>query len=455
VYEHSGIREDRIYLGGYEIYRRTVGTTLSLERQTLHVNDDTKRILLFETKTIDTEHPTGLPQIRSRWQLDNHLGSSSCELNDNAQVISYEEYHPFGSSSFHTVDSGAEVSAKRYRYTGKERDDETGLYYYGARYYASWLGRWTGCDPKVEDGWNLYVYVRNNPVLLVDPSGNESGRFQKNLSSAESAANNLYGKKLSELNEAEILKAAEDAGLSKGQASSILGHIGEEKTKDFFRKSGYTVLDGGKNVNTPGPDFIVIDEKGNVSIADNKESFSQRGSSGANSFRSKKSFKNWVDQTRKVIKESNLDDNVKKQALTNLVKGKYNKLVTTSGENVTHLTSKGKQGNVSGLTRTSKGVSKLNSFAGSFSNVLNIAYIAGFQNVSKKIEQGNYVLNEEYQEKANALMQIDSKIFSKTTSSFNFTLGMLSGIISFRSVEELIDYMKLEADIRMLQPTSI
>ncbi len=174
VYVHSGVIEDRIYLGGYEIYRKTVGATLSLERESLHVSDDTKRILLFETKTVDVDNPSSLPQVRTRWQLDNHLGSSSCELNNSAQVISYEEYHPFGSTAFHTVDSGTEVSAKRYRYTGKERDDETGLYYYGARYYASWLGRWTGCDPSVEDGWNLYVYVRNSPVISFDPNGKET-----------------------------------------------------------------------------------------------------------------------------------------------------------------------------------------------------------------------------------------------------------------------------------------
>jgi RHS repeat-associated protein len=175
VYEHSGITEDRIYLGGYEIYRRTIGTILSLERETLHVNDDTKRILLFETKTVDVDNPSGLPQVRSRWQLDNHLESSSIELNNSAQVISYEEYHPFGSTAFHTVYSSAEVSAKRYRYTGKERDDETGLYYYGARYYASWLGRWLSCDKKSAqgDGNNLYQFVSNNPIIKVDPDGNE------------------------------------------------------------------------------------------------------------------------------------------------------------------------------------------------------------------------------------------------------------------------------------------
>jgi hypothetical protein len=64
VYEHSGIIEDRIYLGGYEIYRRTVGTTLSLERQTLHVNDDTKRIVLFEKQSIQNilpDYPRSVP----------------------------------------------------------------------------------------------------------------------------------------------------------------------------------------------------------------------------------------------------------------------------------------------------------------------------------------------------------------------------------------------------------
>lgn len=177
VYEHSGVVEDRIYLGGYEIYRRTVGATLSLERETLHVSDDTKPVLLFETKTVDIDNSAGSPQIRCRWQLGNHLGSSGIELNDGAQVISYEEYYPFGSTSFHSVNSGAEVSAKRYRYTGKERDDETGLYYYGARYYASWLGRWTGCDPSLNDSLSLYIYVKNRPVCLIDANGQDSSSF--------------------------------------------------------------------------------------------------------------------------------------------------------------------------------------------------------------------------------------------------------------------------------------
>jgi len=67
------------------------------------------------------------------------------------------------------------VSLKRYRYTGKERDEETGFYYHGARYYAPWLGRWTSCDPAgLADGVNSYRYARNSPIRYTDPEGTES-----------------------------------------------------------------------------------------------------------------------------------------------------------------------------------------------------------------------------------------------------------------------------------------
>jgi RHS repeat-associated protein len=68
--------------------------------------------------------------------------------------------------------SGTDLILKRYRFTNKERDDERGLYYFGVRYYAAWLGRWTSSDPgDFVDGLNLYVYVRNNPVNGVDLEG--------------------------------------------------------------------------------------------------------------------------------------------------------------------------------------------------------------------------------------------------------------------------------------------
>ncbi len=64
---------------------------------------------------------------------------------------------------------------RRYRYLGNERDEETGLYALGERYYAAWLGRWTSPDPAgYVDGLNLYAYARNNPIVRSDPSGTDS-----------------------------------------------------------------------------------------------------------------------------------------------------------------------------------------------------------------------------------------------------------------------------------------
>ncbi len=175
IYEHGQLIEERIYLGGYEIYRkRNRGAVPDLERQTLHVMDDRRRIALIETKTISTGDTPFTPTARQRFQIENHLGSSAMEVDETGAVIGYEEYYSFGATSFRAGRSAAEVSAKRYRYTGKERDEETGLYYHGARYYAAWLGRWTSCDPAgLIDGANAYPYVRNNPFLFSDPTGTQ------------------------------------------------------------------------------------------------------------------------------------------------------------------------------------------------------------------------------------------------------------------------------------------
>ena len=168
--------KEHIYLGGYEVYREHNGSGLTLERQTLHIMDDKRRIALVETKTVDPTSPPDLLVPVARYQIDNHLGSASLELDASAAVISYEEYYPYGGTSYQAGRSAAEVSLKRYRYTGKERDDETGLYYYGARYYAAWLGRWVSCDPikstsSLPQAQNSYCYVLDNPFKYVDFDG--------------------------------------------------------------------------------------------------------------------------------------------------------------------------------------------------------------------------------------------------------------------------------------------
>jgi RHS repeat-associated protein len=172
----GGKKTERIYLGGIEIYReRQNSNTIEFERYTLHISDNAGRIAQVDTKTIDLNNADPfnlLNQSIIRYQFNNHLGSAILETDDNGVVISYEEYHPFGTSAYRSSKSTSDLSLKRYRFNGKERDEETGFYCFGTRYYAAWLGRWTSSDPGgFKGGFNLYKYCSNNPVMYHDPNG--------------------------------------------------------------------------------------------------------------------------------------------------------------------------------------------------------------------------------------------------------------------------------------------
>ena len=197
-----GLVEERIYLSGFEIFRRHAGgidaRSAMLERETLHVMDDKQRVALVETRTLDATGDDQSPRQLIRYQFGNQLGSSSLELNEQALIISYEEYSPYGSTTYQAVRSQSET-AKRYRYTGKERDQESGLNYHGARYYLPWLGIWGSTDPTgIEDGVNTYAYVKGNPIRFNDPKGTSiSGEIADGLKGAwewtKQAASSVWG----------------------------------------------------------------------------------------------------------------------------------------------------------------------------------------------------------------------------------------------------------------------
>jgi RHS repeat-associated protein len=172
VEKHGGaLIEERIYLGAFEVYRERRSGMLTLERQTLHIRDDQQRIALVETRTHGSE--PGLPAQLLRYQHGDPLGSSCLELDDQAQILSYEEYAPYGCTTYQAVRSQTQAP-KRYRYLAMERDDETGFAYHTARYYLPWLGRWLSPDPSgTRDGLNLYQYCNANPVTFKDTNGHE------------------------------------------------------------------------------------------------------------------------------------------------------------------------------------------------------------------------------------------------------------------------------------------
>lgn len=189
VYDASGERvrkvierngspaEERVSIGAFESYRRIdPGGTTTFVRETIHIGD------ARTTAIVETEITQGGPapaptQTRIRFQHDDHLGSVCLETDEAAAAISYEEYYAFGATAYYSARAALDASPKRFRYLGRERDDETGLQLHRARYYAPWLGRFISFDPVelvlagASGDPNGYVYGLNNPVVQSDPNG--------------------------------------------------------------------------------------------------------------------------------------------------------------------------------------------------------------------------------------------------------------------------------------------
>ncbi|HYU32262.1 MAG TPA: toxin TcdB middle/N-terminal domain-containing protein, partial [Thermoanaerobaculia bacterium] len=130
----------------------------------LYVLDGQRRLMSFRFGDAMDDRTPAIKIL-----LDDHLGSSIVTLDDKAQRVNREEYRPYGETCF------GSHAFKRFRFTGKERDDESGFQYHGARFYDPYQGRWISPDPAGSaDGHNHYWYARGNPVRLNDPTGTEA-----------------------------------------------------------------------------------------------------------------------------------------------------------------------------------------------------------------------------------------------------------------------------------------
>ena len=164
VRAQGGAIDVTVYVGGGFEHRRWTETGQARESTSVHVTDGQRRVAIVRAG----DPGDGGPDVQ--YHLGDHLDSSHVVVGGSrptdATWIAREEYSPYGETSF------GGFARKRYRFGGKERDEESGCSYFGARYYASWLGRWTSADPAASTT-NLYAFVSGNPINLVDPHGRQ------------------------------------------------------------------------------------------------------------------------------------------------------------------------------------------------------------------------------------------------------------------------------------------
>ena len=100
----------------------------------------------------------------------DHLGSTSYITDDHANITQFDAYLPYGEL---LVDEHSSSEELPYKFNGKQFDDETGLYYYGARYMNPVASIWYGVDPirEMYVANSCYIYCLNNPIIFIDPNG--------------------------------------------------------------------------------------------------------------------------------------------------------------------------------------------------------------------------------------------------------------------------------------------
>lgn len=156
-----------IYLPGLELRTATSGSLVTENLQVITVTASDQ--VQIRALNWEGDLPEGIRTNNAlRWSYGNLIGSCMLEVDSDGNLISQEEFYPFGGTALLVARNQSEVSYKTIRYSGKERD-ATGLYYYGYRYYQPWAARWLSIDSA--GGLNLYYMVHNNPLTLTDPDG--------------------------------------------------------------------------------------------------------------------------------------------------------------------------------------------------------------------------------------------------------------------------------------------
>ncbi|MCE7985211.1 MAG: hypothetical protein DYG89_28905 [Caldilinea sp. CFX5] len=178
VRKQGGGYEVTVYIDGVFEHHRLATASETAENNTLHVMDNQNRIALMRVGAAFSDD--GAPETQIKYHLSDHLGSSNVVIGGqtvaDGTYINHEEYFPYGETSF------GSFACKRYRFTGNERDEESGLCYHAARYYAPCIVRWVSCDPlSLGSMTSAYSYANSRPMIETDKTGLNSNVDENTL----------------------------------------------------------------------------------------------------------------------------------------------------------------------------------------------------------------------------------------------------------------------------------
>jgi RHS repeat-associated protein len=177
---------------------------------------------------------------------DNHLGSTNILTDRGGDVVQHYEYAAYGQTTYTDNSSAFPVSN---RYTGQIDDDETGLYYYGARYYDPALGRFIQPDSEIPDSSdpqsiNPYTYAGNNPLRFTDPTGHDGESFTDDdwdRFNAQFESNSLFGPQNFDFG-GQNFDLLDSLGYGSGNDAmdNLLGHQFSDNSNPFAQSAAYS-----------------------------------------------------------------------------------------------------------------------------------------------------------------------------------------------------------------------
>jgi RHS repeat-associated protein len=245
------------------------------------------------------EYSTGPGDAPGRYfRTTDHLGSTRLVTNAAMVVVSRRDFFPFGEQILANTTSGrngiAEYNAAigfPQLFTGKERDGESGLDYFLARYYSGALGRFTSVDPENAgalggdpQSWNGYAYVTNQPLALTDPDGRCPWCVGAIVGAITDVAIQVAvdGRSLDEIDLGSVAISAAAGAIGVGIATKLtkldrVARVGLELGSDV-------VASGAQQLNETGEVSIgttILDVSGGKIAGDVAGSFAQKSGSGS------------------------------------------------------------------------------------------------------------------------------------------------------------------------------